>query len=268
MREWKVVGYWLLSRFSGSRYRLGCLYNGNTMETIELRDVNVSLGGNSILNDMSMSVEPGRVHALLGRNGAGKSTAFKTILGLVPVTSGAVNILGEPLNAGHRRDIGASINGPALYGHLTARENLKVHTLLLGLPDAEIDRVLELVGLSETGRKKAKSFSTGMKARLALAIAMLGSPKILLLDEPQNGLDPQGIADLRVFLKEWAQHGGTVVVSSHQLGEIARLADDITVIESGKTVFSGAADYLTQGGDLESRFFHLTHQLPDVVEGE
>ena len=179
-----------------------------------------------------------------------------------------MNILGEPLNAGHRRDIGASINGPALYGHLTARENLKVHTLLLGLPDADIDRVLELVGLSETGRKKAKSFSTGMKARLALAIAMLGSPKILLLDEPQNGLDPQGIADLRVFLKEWAQRGGTVVVSSHQLGEIARLADDITVIESGKTVFSGTADYLTQGGDLESRFFHLTHQLPDVAEGE
>ena len=200
----------------------------------------------------------------MGRNGAGKSTAFKTILGLVPVTSGAVNILGEPLNAEHRRHIGASINGPALYGHLTARENLKVHTLLLGLPDAEIDRVLELVGLSETGRKKAKSFSTGMKARLA----MLGSPKILLLDEPQNGLDPQGIADLRVFLKEWAQRGGTVVVSSHQLGEIARLADDITVIESGKTVFSGTADHLIQGGDLESRFFHLTHQLPDIAEGE
>ena len=155
-----------------------------------------------------------------------------------------------------------------MYGHLTARENLKVHTLLLGLPDAEIDRVLELVGLSETGRKKAKSFSTGMKARLALAIAMLGSPKILLLDEPQNGLDPQGIADLRVFLKEWAQRGGTVVVSSHQLGEIARLADDITVIESGKTVFSGTADHLIQGGDLESRFFHLTHQLPNVAEGE
>ena len=103
------------SYYSVSRYRHGYLYNSNTMETIELRDVNVSLGGNSILNDMSMSVEPGRVHALLGRNGAGKSTAFKTILGLVSVTSGTVNIFGEPLNAEHRRDIGASINGRLIY---------------------------------------------------------------------------------------------------------------------------------------------------------
>ncbi|ESU59203.1 ABC transporter ATP-binding protein [Corynebacterium ulcerans] len=225
---------------------------------MELSDVAVDIHGTRILSSVSFSASPGRVHAVLGPNGAGKSTTFKALLGLIPISTGSVRIFGEPLRKEHLASIGASINGPALYSHLTARENLQVHSSLLGLPSSEIDRVLSIVGLSDTGRKKTRAFSTGMKARLALAIALLGNPRILLLDEPQNGLDPQGIADLRAFLQRWAAEGNTVIVSSHQLGEIARLAHDITVIKHGTTLFSGPAATLANHGDLEKAFFQLT----------
>ncbi|WJZ01874.1 Daunorubicin/doxorubicin resistance ATP-binding protein DrrA [Corynebacterium freiburgense] len=235
-------------------------HNISMKTAIELQQISVELGGSRILNNLSLRVFSGRVHALLGRNGAGKSTAFKALLGLVPVQTGAVSVFGRPVTSESLKYIGSSINGPALYDHLSARDNVKIHALLLGLPKTEIDRVLTLVGLAQAGKKKAKSFSTGMRARLALAIAMLGSPPILILDEPQNGLDPQGITDLRQFLQQWARAGGTVLVSSHQLGEVSRLADDITVIDSGTTVFSGTAEQFLQGEDLESRFLSITGQ--------
>lgn len=233
--------------------------NDKSMQTaIEIQQISVALGGNTILNNLSLRVFPGRVHALLGRNGAGKSTTFKALLGLVPVQAGTITVFGGPITPASLQQIGSSINGPALYEHLSARDNVKIHASLLGLPKSEVQRVLTLVGLAQTGKKKARSFSTGMRARLALAIAMLGSPPILILDEPQNGLDPQGISDLREFLRQWARAGGTVLVSSHQLGEVERLADDITVINNGSTVFSGTADEFLQGGDLEARFLDAT----------
>lgn len=242
-----------------SDYICAHLTNTKSMQAaIEIQGISVALGGTTILEDLSLRVYPGRVHALLGRNGAGKSTTFKALLGLIPVQAGTISVFGGPVSQESLKQIGSSINGPALYDHLSARDNLKIHASLLGLPKSEIDRVLTLVGLSQTGKKKARSFSTGMRARLALAIAMLGSPPILILDEPQNGLDPQGISDLRQFLKQWARAGGTVLVSSHQLGEVSRLADDITVINGGTTVFSGTADEFRQGGDLEARFLDAT----------
>lgn len=150
------------------------------------------------------------------------------------------------------------MNGPAFYGHLSAAANLRVHTRLLGLPDTEVDRTLSVAGLSGVGSKKAKSFSTGMKARLALAQALLGDPEILLLDEPQNGLDPQGIVELRVLLKKLAAAGHTVVVSSHQLGEVVHLAQDITVLAEGTIRYSGSLHELAPRGQLEEEFFRLT----------
>lgn len=226
---------------------------------IEVRDVSVELGGSKVLKSLSFHVQPGRVHALLGRNGAGKSTTFKALLGLVPIQRGTMTVFGGPVTSKSLKHIGSSINGPALYDHLSARDNLRIHASLLGLPKREIDRVLTFVGLNDVGRKKAKSFSTGMRARLALAIAMLGSPPLLMLDEPQNGLDPQGISDLREFLQYWARSGGTVLVSSNQLGEVSRLADDITVIHDGTAVFSGTAAEFVKGEDLESRFLSVTN---------
>lgn len=227
---------------------------------LSCENIHVAFGEHSVLRGVDWQVNRGRVHALLGRNGAGKSTLFSAILGLIAPAAGTVEVLGARRTAESLRHIGASVNGPALYGHLSARRNLLVHTTLLGLPDAEADRVLALVGLDSAGEKKAKSFSTGMKARLALAQAMLGSPEILLLDEPQNGLDPQGISDLRGFLRGWADNGGTVVVSSHQLGEVAKLADDATVIAAGGVRYSGSLGELSPAGNLEQEFLRLTQE--------
>ncbi|MGX1738904.1 ATP-binding cassette domain-containing protein [Corynebacterium flavescens] len=225
---------------------------------IEFEAVSKCFGEHQVLDRIRFKVSPGRVHALLGRNGAGKSTLLSILLGLLPADSGEVAIDDHPFSRADLRNIGASINGPALYGHLSARNNLLVHTKLLGLPATEADRTLAIVGLQDTGKKKTKSFSTGMKARLALAQAMLGNPQILILDEPQNGLDPQGISDLRHLLRDWAARGATVLVSSHQLGEVMHLADEVTIISDSRVAYSGPLNELAPIGNLEEEFFRLT----------
>lgn len=217
-----------------------------------------SFGSQRVLDDVSFDALSGRVTAVLGPNGAGKSTLFSILLGLISADSGEVRIGGAPLSDEALRAIGASVNGPAYYGHLGARDNVLVHARLLGLLDAEVDRALAVVGLTGTGRKPARKFSTGMKARLALAQAVLGDPEILVLDEPQNGLDPQGIVELRELLRGWVRRGGSVVVSSHQLGEVVHLADDVVVLAGGTVRYAGALDQLAAGGNLEAEFFRLT----------
>ncbi|MCQ4620624.1 ATP-binding cassette domain-containing protein [Corynebacterium sp. CCUG 71335] len=219
-------------------------------------DVSVSFGAQRVLDGVTLTTQPGRVHALLGPNGAGKSTLMSVMLGLIAPDAGAVTLMGQPFDRTLLRNVGASINDPAFYGHLSARNNLRVHTTLLGLPDSEADRVLELVGLAGAGKKRASAFSTGMKGRLALAQALLGEPPVLVLDEPQNGLDPEGIAHLRTYLRDYARSGRTVLVSSHQLGEVLHLADDATVIAGGTVRFAGELREL--GPNLEESFFHLT----------
>lgn len=219
-------------------------------------DVSVNFGGHQALKRVSLTTVPGRVHALLGPNGAGKSTLMSVLLGLVEPDGGEVTLMGQPFERSRLRFVGASINDPAFYGHLSARDNVRVHTTLLGLPDSEADRVIELVGLGGAGKKKASNFSTGMKGRLALAQALLGEPPVLVLDEPQNGLDPEGIAHLREYLKDYARAGRTVLVSSHQLGEVLHLADDATVIADGTVRFAGELREL--GPNLEESFFQLT----------
>ncbi len=225
---------------------------------IRFEGVDKRFGAQQVLGGVSFDVAPGRVHALLGRNGAGKSTLISILLGLLAADGGEVFIDGRPWTRGALRSMGASVNGPAFYGHLSARDNVRVHTRLLGLPDGEADRALRVVGLADTGKKKARSFSTGMKARLALAQAILGDPEILILDEPQNGLDPQGISELRDLLRDWARRGGTVLVSSHQLGEVIHLADDVTVLAGGGITYSGPLRGLAPNGDLEAEFLRLT----------
>ena len=219
-------------------------------------DISVAFGDHRVLKDVSLTTSPGRVHALLGPNGAGKSTLMSVLLGLIKPDHGSVTLMGQPFKRSQLRFVGASINDPAFYGHLSARDNLRVHTTLLGLPDSEADRVIELVGLEAAGKKKASHFSTGMKGRLALAQALLGEPPVLVLDEPQDGLDPEGIAHLREYLKDYARAGRTVLVSSHQLGEVLHLADDATVIADGTVRFAGELREL--GPNLEESFFQLT----------
>lgn len=226
---------------------------------MEIYDTDLSIGGTKILSGLNMKVKEGTVHALLGRNGAGKSTTFKAVLGRIPIDAGKIELLGgNPEN--NRFKVGSAINDPALYSHLSATDNLRVHCLALGLPRTEVGKALRRVALQGTGRKPVRGFSTGMKARLALAIATLGSPKLLILDEPQNGLDPQGVIGLREMFKVFTRQGGTIIISSHQLGEVAKMADDVTVIggSPSTTVFSGSLNDLTRDGDIESRFLDLT----------
>ena len=206
---------------------------------LRLVGVSKSFGHQTVLTGLGLSAYPGRVYGLLGLNGAGKSTAFSISLGLLKPDAGRVEIQGDPFCRRSLGRVGASINGPALFPQLSARRNLLVHCRLTGTSPETIAPLLERVGLAGVGRKRAGSFSTGMKVRLSLAMALLNDPEVLILDEPQNGLDPQGIIELRDLVRDLADEGRTVVVSSHQLGEIARMSDDIGVLVTGRLVYEG-----------------------------
>lgn len=218
-----------------------------------------SFGSQQVLRGLDMHIQPGRVYALLGRNGAGKSTTLKIMLGLLEADAGQAYLFGEPFTRPALARVGASIDGPAIYPHLSARDNLRVHALLTGASPEQVDTTLAQVGLAQTGSKRAKSFSTGMKGRLALAIALLTQPDLLVLDEPQNGLDPEGIVELRRSLRDYAASGRTVIISSHQLGEVTQLADDIGVMNRGTMAYEGPLEGFAHG-DLEDAFLAATQE--------
>ncbi|GGH86192.1 ABC-2 type transport system ATP-binding protein [Pullulanibacillus pueri] len=191
------------------------------------------------LNKVSMAIEKGSIYGFIGQNGAGKSTLIRLITGLAFPTAGTFELFGKSNNTGEfieaRKRIGTIIEGPALYPQMTAVENLETHRLLKGIPGKEcIEKTLTLVGLQGTGKKKAKHFSLGMKQRLGLAIALLGDPEFLLLDEPINGLDPMGVVEIRELLKRLNQeYGITILISSHILSELHLLATHYGIIHNG-----------------------------------
>lgn len=210
--------------------------------------------GQKAVNHISLSIEENSLYGLLGPNGAGKSTTLKMITGMLRPTSGQILFQGHPW---HRKDldnIGALIESPPLYENLTARENLKVRTTLLGLPDSRIEEVLTTVDLTNTGKKRAGQFSMGMKQRLGIAIALLNRPKLLILDEPTNGLDPIGIQDLRGLIKSFPEQGITVILSSHILSEVEQIVDHIGIIANGVL---GYQDAVTPGQNLEELFMQV-----------
>lgn len=225
---------------------------------VRCEGLTVSLDRRRVLDGLDLHVRPGTVYALLGRNGAGKSTTFRVLLGLRRPDAGTVRLFGESWRRGTLARVGATIDGPALYDHLSAEENLRVHALLTGTPRNRIREVLDLVGLPNIGRRRTRRFSTGMRARLALGIALLTDPDLLLLDEPQNGLDPEGVVELRTLIRELAAEGRTVLLSSHQLGEVARTADDVGVLTGGRLVYQGPISALAPDGELERAYFALT----------
>lgn len=222
---------------------------------LRVEDLHVSFHGRPVLDGVSLHARPGKVYALLGLNGAGKSTLFNTVLGVLSPDAGHIDVQGRPWNRACLDDIGASVNGPALYPQLSATGNLLVHARLTGTDPAVIPGLLKEVGLPDVGRRHTRSFSTGMKVRLALAIALLTDPPVLMLDEPQNGLDPQGISYLRGLIRRLADEGKTVIISSHQLSEVARMADDIGILTGGRIVYEGPLTGLTDHGEsLEQAF--------------
>ncbi|WP_163582615.1 lantibiotic protection ABC transporter ATP-binding protein [Gracilibacillus saliphilus] len=193
----------------------------------------------TVLNAVSINVRKNTVYGLLGPNGAGKSTTLKIISGLLKPTSGEVIFNG---NKWSRRDlvhIGSLIENAPLYGNLTAKENLEIINTILGLPKERIQEVLQIVGLTNTEGKKVMNFSMGMKQRLGIALAILNQPKLLILDEPTNGLDPIGIQELRELIASFPKQGMTVLLSSHLLSEVEHLADDIGIISNGVLGYEG-----------------------------
>ncbi|MCC7483328.1 MAG: ATP-binding cassette domain-containing protein, partial [Hyphomicrobiales bacterium] len=227
--------------------------------SIVTRSLTKYYGGARAIEKINLAVPRGSVYALLGPNGAGKSTTFSLLLGLITPSSGEIELFGQPWRRDLLARVGASINGPALYDHLSATENLEVHARLLRLTPTVVFEALAQVRLTNTGPKPVRQFSMGMRSRLALAIALLTTPDLLILDEPQSGLDPEGIRDLRGLLRGYVREGRTVVVSSHQLGEVSRLADFVGVIAHGELRYQGALmDLAPSDGQFEERYLALT----------
>lgn len=207
------------------------------------------------VSDLDLRVPEGCIYGFLGPNGAGKSTTLKMILGLVRPTAGDIAVFGEPMTRRNRlailKQVGSLIESPSYYGHLSGEENLRIVQTMRGVPEKNIREVLEIVRLTDAKDKRAAHYSLGMKQRLGLAAALLGYPRLLILDEPTNGLDPAGIQEMRELIKELPQRFGmTVVVSSHLLAEIDQMADHVGIIREGELVFQ---DSLTA---LHSRSKH------------
>lgn len=221
---------------------------------LETKELTKKFGRQKAVDNLSLQIEKNSVYGLLGPNGAGKSTTLKMITGMLHKTSGEILFEDKPWSRADLEKIGALIEMPPLYDNLTAWENLKVRTLLLGLPDSRIKEVLEIVDLKNTGKKKSGQFSIGMKQRLGIAIALLNYPRLLILDEPTNGLDPLGIQELRDLIKSFPEQGITVILSSHILAEVEQIADHIGIINNGRLEYQNAINHQE---NLEELFMNV-----------
>ena len=216
------------------------------------------------VNDLSMAVPENCVYGFLGPNGAGKSTTLKMILGLIHPNQGSIKIFGKVMNSANRlsilRQTGSLIENPGGYGHLTGLENMQIIQKLKGVNEAEISSALKTVRLYEQRDKKLSNYSLGMKQRLGIAMAILGNPKLLILDEPTNGLDPAGIQEMRQLICSLPKERNmTVIISSHLLSEIEQMADQVGIIHHGRMLYQGTlADLETQGDNLEDVFLEMT----------
>lgn len=212
------------------------------------------------VSDFSAQVLSGRVTGFLGPNGAGKSTALRCLVGLVTPTQGEALIKGGPYSSLQDpiKHVGAVLDSRGFHPGLTAKQNLRIMASASGVDFSRISEVLDLVDLNDAANKRTKGFSLGMKQRLSLAIAMLGDPEILILDEPANGLDPLGIVWLREFVRKLASEGRTILVSSHQLAEMQNTVDDVLIINKGQLVAQGTIAEIRNGKSLEEAFLDLT----------
>ncbi|NBE92719.1 ATP-binding cassette domain-containing protein [Nonomuraea sp. KC401] len=213
------------------------------------------------LDDVSFTVPAGSVTGFLGPNGAGKSTAMRILAGLSRPTSGSATVLGRPYAELERPgyDVGTLLDASAQHPGRTGREVLTLGTMMLGLPRTRVDEVLELVGLTgKEGRRPVGGYSLGMRQRLGIGHALLGRPRALILDEPANGLDPQGIHWMRGLLRDLARSGCAVLLSSHLLHEVEQVADRIVMIGRGRLLAQGTPAELGRGRSLEQTFLELT----------
>ena len=216
---------------------------------IETKGLCKTYGSHTAVDHLDLIVPEGSVYGFIGPNGAGKSTTMKMLLGLIHPTGGTVRLLGQRMDAHNRlailRRTGSLIESPAGYAHLTAQENLQIVADLKQVPRKDIDRVLEIVHLREYRRRKVGQYSLGMRQRLGIAQALLGSPELLVLDEPTNGLDPAGIQEMRSLIAEMPRTcGATVLISSHLLSELEMIVDQVGIINNGQLLFQGPLEQL------------------------
>ncbi|HVM07004.1 MAG TPA: ABC transporter ATP-binding protein [Acidimicrobiales bacterium] len=216
---------------------------------ISVRGLTKRYGSTTAVDDLSFTVREGAVTAFLGPNGAGKTTTIRMLLGLAPPDAGEALVLGKPYQGLQRpvSVVGTLIDGAGFHPGRTARNHLRVLASMTGISERRVDEVIRAVDLAGAADRKVGGFSLGMRRRLGLACALLGDPRILILDEPANGLDPAGIRWLRESLKSFAADGGTVLVSSHVLAEVAHTADDVVVINKGALVTQTTVEDLTAG---------------------
>lgn len=226
-------------------------------------------GSETCVDHLALKVPQGAVYGFLGPNGAGKTTTLKMLLGLVHPSAGSVRLLGHELTPRTRlavlREVGSLIESPSYYGHLTARENLEIVADLKGVPHNDIARVLDIVQLTNDQHRKVGQYSLGMKQRLGIAMALLGSPKLLVLDEPTNGLDPAGIQEMRELIRTMpTATGATVLISSHLLGEMEQMVEQVGIIDHGRMLFEGPLTELQRHskGALTLRLLHPAKALP------
>ncbi len=215
---------------------------------IETRDLSYSFGRQQVLDKVSLKVPEGSIYGFLGPNGAGKTTTIKILLNLLDPGERNVFVFGEELKQNRisiLSKVGSLIEQPAIYPHLSGRENLLNRALLLQIPKSSVENILKLVGLLENGGRKAGNYSLGMKQRLGIGLALLPEPQLLILDEPTNGLDPNGIIEIRHLLQKLVtEEGKTVFLSSHLLSEVEKMVSHIGIIDQGKLVFQGEIEEL------------------------
>lgn len=235
-------------------------------EIIRTNNLSKRYGDSLVVKGISLSVMEGTIYGFCGPNGAGKSTTLKMLLGLARPTEGTISMLGREMMAKNRMEIlrqtGSLIESPSYYGHLSGRENLEILQGLLKVPKENVEKVLKIVRLDGQGKKKVSAYSLGMKQRLGLAAALLNFPKLLILDEPTNGLDPAGIQEMRELIRSLPEkYGMTVIISSHFLSEIDQIVDDIGIIANGKLKYQGSLERLHEQDStktLEEIFLNMT----------
>ena len=223
-------------------------------------------GAVTAVDGLSADIRPGRVTVFLGANGSGKTTSMRALLGLTPPTSGTATIDGRAYRQlGHPARIVGAVLDQGFHPNRSARQHLRIAALQAGMPAERADELLDYFGLTDAAGRRVGGYSLGMRQRLALATALVGNPGVLVLDEPFNGLDPEGITSLRAFLRRFADDGGTVFLSSHLLGEIEHVADDCIIIDRGRLVAAGPIAELLRdrAGDLEGVFAALVHSARD-----
>lgn len=214
---------------------------------LEIKNLKKSYKKKKVLDIDSLDIQEGAIYGLIGKNGAGKSTLMKLVLGLVKKDEGSIQVFGQEVGPKNQKDLnknlGALIENPSFYDHLTAYENLEIICQLKGIPKEEISKTLDLVGLKNLGKKKAREYSLGMKQRLGIAMALIGNPKLLILDEPINGLDPQGIEEMRNLFKDIVKNTSTsILISSHILDEIEKISSHIGILKDGKLTYNGSLE--------------------------